>query len=131
MGNIRPRIDPIALQQPSPSAAMSKAIFEQIEAAVKSKGAELVKMGGAIFQLIISDGGADGKLLIDLKNGTGSATRGEGKADVTITLADADFAAMAAGKLDGMQAFMSGQLKIKGNMMLAQKLVPILESARK
>mmetsp|Transcript_1668 Transcript_1668/g.4126 ORF Transcript_1668/g.4126 Transcript_1668/m.4126 type:complete len:114 (-) Transcript_1668:158-499(-) len=111
--------------------AKSKVILDMIEAAVKSKGAEMVKMGGAVFQLIISDGGPDGKLCIDLKNGSGSTKRGEeGQADVTITLADADFADMAEGKLDGMQAFMSGKLKISGNMMLAQKLGPILESAK-
>ena len=45
-------------------------------------------------------------------------------------MADADFVAMAEGKLDGMQAFMGGKLKIKGNMMLAQKLQSILEAAR-
>merc|ERR1711870_179527 len=95
-----------------------------------AKGAELVKKGGAVFQLIISDGGDDGKLCIDLKNGNGSTKRSEEKADVTITMKDEDFAAMAEGKLDGMQAFMSGKLKISGNMMLARKLGPILESAR-
>merc|ERR1712232_1204278 len=106
---------------------MSNAIFQQIEAAVKTQGADLVKMGGAVFQLIVGDD----KLWIDLKNGSGSVKWAEDKADVTITLAPADFEAMAGGKLDGMQAFMAGKLKIKGNMMLAQKLAPILESARK
>merc|ERR1712217_7088 len=110
--------------------AMAQSAFDQIEAAVKARGPELVKMGGAVFQLVVSD--KDLKLCIDLKNGSGSATREVNeKADVTITMADADFAAMAAGKLDGMQAFMSGKLKIKGNMMLAQKLGPILEAAQK
>merc|ERR1712050_295377 len=111
-------------------ATMGKAIFQQIEGAVKAKGAELVKMGGAVFQLIVSDAASDGKLCIDLKNGNGAVKWGEDKADVTITMAEADFVAMSEGKLDGMQAFMSGKLKIKGNMMLAQKLAPILESAR-
>ena len=45
-------------------------------------------------------------------------------------MADADLVAMAEGKLDGMQAFMGGKLKIKGNMMLAQKLQSILEAAK-
>ena len=45
-------------------------------------------------------------------------------------MADADLMAMAEGKLDGMQAFMGGKLKIKGNMMLAQKLQSILEAAK-
>eukprot|EP00439_Symbiodinium_sp_Y106_P057983 s1207_g8.t1 len=75
----------------------SQALFDAMSAAVKAKGPELVKIGGA---------------------------------DCTITMADADFVAMAEGKLDGMQAFMGGKLKIKGNMMLAQKLQSILEAAK-
>merc|ERR1719160_457292 len=103
-----------------------------IEEAVKAKGAELVKQGGAVFQLVVSDAAADGKFCIDLKNGSGAVIWGGGeKPDVTITMADADFVAMADGKLDGMQAFMGGKLKIKGNMMLAQKLGSILEAAQK
>ena len=109
----------------------SKALFEAITNAVKTKGADLVKMGGAVFQFVVSDGGADGKFVLDLKNGSGDAKYGEDpKADCTLTIADADLMAMASGKLDGMQAFMGGKLKIKGNMMLAQKLGPILEAAK-
>merc|ERR1712118_190412 len=97
-----------------------------IGAAVKAKGPELVKQAGAVFQLVVGE-----KLHLDLKNGGGACKFDEDKADVTITLAEADFVAMAEGKLDGMQAFMSGKLKIKGNMMLAQKLGPILDSVKK
>lgn len=50
--------------------------------------------------------------------------------DCTITMKDDDLVAMAEGKLDGMQVFMGGKLKIKGNMMLAQKLQSILEAAK-
>ena len=109
---------------------MSKALFDQISAAVQKDGSNLVKAGGAIFQFVISD--TDTKFCLDLKNGTGSASFEENpSADVTITIADADMVAMAEGKLDGMQAFMGGKLKIKGNMMLAQKLQAILEAAKK
>merc|ERR1712187_228170 len=101
--------------------------FQQIEEAVKTKGAELVKQANAVFQLVVGDN----KLHLDLKNGSGAVKWGEDKADVTITMSDADFVAMAEGKLDGMQAFMGGKLKIKGNMMLAQKLSTIMEGARK
>mmetsp|Transcript_38088 Transcript_38088/g.68049 ORF Transcript_38088/g.68049 Transcript_38088/m.68049 type:complete len:112 (+) Transcript_38088:80-415(+) len=109
----------------------SQALFDAMSAAVKSKGAEMVKMGGAVFQFVISDAGPEGKFVLDLKNGSGSAKAGEeAGADCTITMADADLVAMAEGKLDGMQAFMGGKLKIKGNMMLAQKLQSILEAAK-
>merc|ERR1719356_1130409 len=110
----------------------SQAFFDQMADAVSTNGARLVKMGGAVFQFVISDGGDAGKFALDLKNGSGSAKSGEAeKPDCTVTMADADFVAMAEGKLDGMQAFMSGKLKIKGNMMLAQKLQGILAAARK
>mmetsp|Transcript_37500 Transcript_37500/g.67843 ORF Transcript_37500/g.67843 Transcript_37500/m.67843 type:complete len:112 (-) Transcript_37500:101-436(-) len=109
----------------------SQALFDAMQAAVKAKGADMVKMGGAVFQFIVSDGGDAGKFTLDLKNGSGCAQQGEDpKADCTITIADADLVAMASGQLDGMQAFMGGKLKIKGNMMLAQKLGPILEAAK-
>ncbi|CAE7197044.1 SCP2 [Symbiodinium natans] len=109
----------------------SQALFDAMSAAVKAKGPELVKLGGAVFQFVISDAGPEGKFVLDLKNGSGSAKAGEeSSADCTIIMADADLVSMAEGKLDGMQAFMGGKLKIKGNMMLAQKLASILEAAK-
>ena len=38
----------------------------------------------------------------------------------------ADFMEMADGKLDGTMAFMSGKLKIQGDMGVAMKLGPLL-----
>merc|ERR1719408_1123648 len=58
-------------------------------------------------------------------------TKGEStKPDCTITMKDADFLAMVAGKLNGQQAFMQGKLKLKGNMMLAQKLGTVLAALK-
>jgi putative sterol carrier protein len=37
-----------------------------------------------------------------------------------------NFMEMAEGKLDGTAAFMSGKLKIQGDMSIAMKLGPIL-----
>ena len=37
---------------------------------------------------------------------------------------------MASGKLNGQQAFMTGKLKIKGNMGLAMKLGKVMDAAR-
>eukprot|EP00746_Dinoflagellata_sp_MGD_P160360 gnl/MRDRNA2_/MRDRNA2_87079_c0_seq1.p2 gnl/MRDRNA2_/MRDRNA2_87079_c0~~gnl/MRDRNA2_/MRDRNA2_87079_c0_seq1.p2 ORF type:complete len:109 (+),score=42.44 gnl/MRDRNA2_/MRDRNA2_87079_c0_seq1:86-412(+) len=107
---------------------MSKAVFEQISKAIDAKGADLVKQAKAVFQFDLK---GKGEWTVDLKNGTGSCKEGKAeKADCTITIAEDDFIAMATGKLDGTKAFMSGKLKIKGNMMLAQKLGPIFASAR-
>jgi putative sterol carrier protein len=43
-------------------------------------------------------------------------------ADVTVTMSASDFVDMMGGKLQPTMAYMSGKLKIKGDMMLAQKL---------
>ena len=48
-----------------------------------------------------------------------------------LTMADADFVEIFNGKLDPMKAFMSGKLKIAGNIMLSQKLKTVLDANRK
>jgi len=101
-----------------------KSILQRVEAAVKSRGAELVKMAPAVFQLNVGDE----KLNLDLRKGNGLAKWGEDKADVTITIAEDDLTAIARGELDGMQALMSGKLNVKGDALLAQSLVPIVKS---
>lgn len=44
------------------------------------------------------------------------------KPDVIFTTSGKDWIAIAEGKLDSMKAFMSGKLKVKGDMMLAMKV---------
>jgi len=87
------------------------------------------KSGGAVYQFDISDV-PNGKFVVDLKNGNPCAYIGEdAKADVTVTIAEADVKALAEKKLDPMQAFMGGKLKVKGNMMLLMKLQDLLQAA--
>ncbi len=65
--------------------------------------------------------------------GSGSVNAGppaQGKADLTISVKDADFMSMQAGKLNPQSAFMSGKIKIKGNMGLAMKLGTVLNAAK-
>lgn len=53
------------------------------------------------------------------------------KADTTLTVADSDMLDIALGKLNPQSAFMKGKLKITGNIMLTQKLVPLLKNDAK
>jgi putative sterol carrier protein len=55
----------------------------------------------------------------------GKAESGQGEADspnLTITMDSKDYVKMTLGQLDGTQAFMTGKLKIKGDMGLAIKM---------
>ena len=62
---------------------------------------------------------------------TDTVTSGSGKADCTITISEENFLALVSGKLQGMQAFMSGKMKIKGNMGLAQKFGALTDAVKK
>jgi putative sterol carrier protein len=57
---------------------------------------------------------ADGKC--EISKGAG------GPARVTLQLAFPDFLRLVSGKLNGMQAFFSGKLKLSGDMMFAQTM---------
>ena len=48
-------------------------------------------------------------------------------ADTTLSVTDEDFVAMSTGSLDPQKAFFNGKLKVKGNIMLTQKLGAILK----
>ncbi|KAG8188671.1 hypothetical protein JTE90_003928 [Oedothorax gibbosus] len=74
---------------------------------------------------ILQSGKKTSEWTVDLKSGSGSIYRGppkSGKADVMITMEDEDVILMMLGKLNPQRAFMTGRLKIKGNIMLTQKL---------
>jgi putative sterol carrier protein len=52
------------------------------------------------------------------------------KPDVTMILGKGDFVKMFAGQLNATSAFMSGKLKIKGDLGLAMKLEKLVKSMR-
>ncbi|PWA13041.1 sterol-binding protein [Pueribacillus theae] len=105
----------------------SKAVFQMIDAALKmdpskSEGSEGVYQ----FNLTGDDGGTY-QMIID-ENG-GKAIEGtEKEPDCTLEISADDYKNMVAGTLNPTEAFMSGQLKIDGDIGLALKLQNILNS---
>ena len=60
---------------------------------------------------------------LKIENGTCEVNKGGSDSPrVTLGLSLADFMRFISGKLDGMQAFMSGKLKLSGDMMFAQTM---------
>lgn len=67
-----------------------------------------------------------GVIFIDGKQTPPTVSNDDTAADCTIKMAFDDFAALIGGQLDGMTAFMTGKLKIEGDMGVAMKLQSIL-----
>ena len=82
------------------------------------------------FNITKGPGGKGATWTVDAKGGNCVKPSAPPKADCTITISDADFVAMSTGKLNGMQAFMSGKMKIKGNMALAQKFGALVDQKK-
>lgn len=112
----------------------SELVFAEIGRRIRDSGSELVKKVNAVFGWeITKDGKSAAQWTIDLKNGSGSLHKGPSstKADVTFTVSDEDFTEVVQGKLNPQKAFFSGKLKVKGNIMLSQKLEVILKDYAK
>jgi putative sterol carrier protein len=74
------------------------------------------------------DFGGEGAIMLD---GAGeSVSEDDGAADTTIKVSWDDWQAMAAGQLDGMTAFMTGKLKVEGDMSNAMQLQGVLAKLR-
>ena len=74
------------------------------------------------------DFGDEGVVMLD---GVANAvTEEDGAADTTLKVAWSDWEDMAAGKLDGMTAFMTGKLKVEGDMGNAMQLQGVLAKLR-
>jgi putative sterol carrier protein len=83
--------------------------------------------GNAAYQFDLT-GDEAGQYHIVFKDGRGDAGAGAVEdPNITITMAGTDMVDMVSGKLDPTMAFMSGKIKIKGDMGLAMKLQTILQ----
>lgn len=74
------------------------------------------------------DFGDEGAVMLD--GVAGNVSEDAGDADTTIKVTWADWQDMAAGKLDGMTAFMQGKLKVEGDMSNAMQLQGVLAKIR-
>uniref|UniRef100_A0AC35U5E0 SCP2 domain-containing protein n=1 Tax=Rhabditophanes sp. KR3021 TaxID=114890 RepID=A0AC35U5E0_9BILA len=118
-----------------PSGNMDKiasgAIFGEIAERVKENPA-LVKNVKAIIAYSITQNGKEvSKVVLDFKNAPYNVYEGEVKNNektaAVVTVDDQDFLKIATGEMNAQKAFMSGKLKVKGNIMLLQKLQAVME----
>ncbi|MFP6705055.1 MAG: SCP2 sterol-binding domain-containing protein [Alphaproteobacteria bacterium] len=65
-------------------------------------------------------------LMLDASQVPNVVSNDDSEADCTLKISLDDFVAMTQGELDGTSAFMSGKLKIEGDMGIAMKLQGVL-----
>jgi putative sterol carrier protein len=106
--------------------ASVKDVFERhIPAKLQAKPDVVAKIG-AVYQFNIS-GPDGGTWSVDCTQPGGTVQPGSApNAKCTVAAVDLDFLAIVNGKLNAQMAFMSGKLKIQGDMGLAMKLQQIL-----
>ena len=98
---------------------------EKVPENLKTK-AEKIAVINAIYEFQIS-GPNGGTWTMDLTAPGGQVSSGSsGKANCTVTMEDENFIKLVTGQLNPQMAFMTGKLKVAGNMGLALKLANIL-----
>jgi putative sterol carrier protein len=103
-----------------------KEVFEiQIPARLKAKP-DLIAKINAVYQFHIA-GAEGGAWSVDCTLAGGSVTAGTAaSAKCTVSMLDVDFMKLVTGKLNAQMAFMTGKVKIQGDMGLAMKLQQLL-----
>lgn len=103
-----------------------KSYFEEKIAKKLQDKPELSKAVNASYEFNIT-GDTGGVWTVDLTKEPGAVTAGStGAAKCVVSCAASDFMNITSGKMNPQMAFMSGKLKIKGDMGLAMKLQKII-----
>jgi putative sterol carrier protein len=100
-------------------------IFEkQMPDRLKAKPDLAQKINSTYKFVVTGDGG--GTWFVDLTQPGGVVKAGEGEAKCTLTVAAKDLVDIVNGKANAQMAFMTGKLKVAGDMGLALKLGALL-----
>jgi putative sterol carrier protein len=94
----------------------AREFFESLESRIDPS-----KTAGMTNSYVFEIDGA-GTWKVDVQDGSVSVTEGGGDADATISASEETFGQIASGDLNATTAYMTGKLKIKGDMGAAMKL---------
>ncbi|HET7521715.1 MAG TPA: SCP2 sterol-binding domain-containing protein [Bacillales bacterium] len=103
-----------------------KKVFANIEKNLKANPKPIQGMN-AVYRFDIS-GASEETYRLYLSDGDVRVEYGDkkGSADCRILMKEKDFMDMLLGRLNGTSAFMTGKLKVRGNIGLAMKLQNVL-----
>lgn len=108
--------------------------FDRINDALSSSDVErkkAIKDSNAVFAFkLTNNAGKQEAWHIDLKN-TGLVGNGMGdNPTVTLSISDTDFGKLVRGELNAQRLFMSGRLKITGDVLKANAMQNVLKKAQ-
>jgi len=102
--------------QASPTALFAK-VAQRVAA-----DPTLVRRVNAVYQFNVH-GDDGGTWVVDLKNGAGEVWSGvHESADCIISINQDDFLALASGRINPLNAFMQGRIRVQGDIMMATRL---------
>ncbi|NLH50187.1 MAG: SCP2 sterol-binding domain-containing protein [Myxococcales bacterium] len=100
-------------------------VFENITAKMAADPGKVANIKSVYQFNVTGDGG--GEWYVDLTGDAPKVAAGASPTPhCTVTVSDADFIAIYTGSLNAQMAFMTGKVKISGDMGLAMKLGKIL-----
>jgi len=108
----------------------SDKIFNELTSTLNGNQS-IAKSINAVYEFRITKADTTKTYVADLKQAKILFNPQNVKADCTIMIKDEDFVSLASGTGKPQQMFMSGKLKVKGNIMLAQKLEKLFKSNSK
>lgn len=109
-------------------------VFDFIQSAVDNDPElkkKVIKQSDAlvVFQLKNKNGETKSWWL-DLKNEGGVGQGTVEKPDITLSMSDEHFGQLVEGKANAQKLFMTGKLKVKGNVMKAASIETVLNQAK-
>ena len=111
----------------------SEPIFKQIETSLSSNPSlakELVKKTNSVIIFNLKNKKGEQKAWkLDLKKeGTLTETTADAESDLLINLGDLDFKKLVNGKSNSQKLFLTGKLKVRGDVMKAANIEKILKA---
>ncbi|XP_004407872.1 PREDICTED: stomatin-like protein 1 isoform X3 [Odobenus rosmarus divergens] len=115
---------------PSPKQPVAEGLLTALQPFLSEA---LVSQVGACYQFnVILPSGTQSIYFLDLTTGHGRVGHGvpDGIPDVVVEMAEADLRALLCRELRPLGAYMSGRLKVKGDLAMAMKLEAVLRALK-
>ncbi|XP_011888473.1 PREDICTED: stomatin-like protein 1 isoform X2 [Cercocebus atys] len=116
--------------RPSPKQPLAEGLLTALQPFLSEA---LVSQVGACYQFnVVLPSGTQSAYFLDLTTGQGRVGHGvpDGIPDVVVEMAEADLRALLCRELRPLGAYMSGRLKVKGDLAVAMKLEAVLRALK-